>query len=69
MQGLVLQCRDLALPISLVVLLVIQSKDFLIRTSRAVSRVLVLQLQDHILPTEAFFALILEEFLGNFFVL
>ena len=49
-----------------------QSKDLLVSTSRAISRVLVLQLQDLLLPTllddAVFFALILEGFLGNFFV-
>ena len=69
----ILQCRDLVLCNSLVVLLVlwIQLQDLLLRTSRAISRVLVLQLQDLLLPTllddAVFFALILEGFLGNFF--
>ena len=44
-----------------------QSKDLLVSTSRAISRVLVLQLQDLLLPTllddAVFFALILQEFL------
>jgi hypothetical protein len=73
---LVMQCRDLVLCTSLVVLLVLwmQSKDLLLlRTSRAISRVLVLQLQDLLLPTllddAVFFVLILERFIGNFFVL
>ena len=71
----ILQCRDLVLCTSLVVLLVLwmQSKDLLLRTSRAISRVLVLQSQDLLLPTllneAVFFDLILEEYLGNFFVL
>ena len=50
-----------------------QSKDLLMLTSRAISRVLVLQLQDLLLPTllddAVFFALILEGFLEDFFVL
>ncbi len=75
LQVLVMQCRDLVLCTSLDVLLVlwIQLQDLLLRTSRAISRVLVLQLQDLLLPTllndAVFFALILEGFLGNFFVL
>jgi hypothetical protein len=70
-----MQCRDLVLCTSIFVLLVlwIQSKDLLLRTSRAISRVLVLQSQDLLLPTllddAVLFALILEEFLGNFLVL
>jgi hypothetical protein len=56
---------------SLVVLLVLQSKDLLLRASCAISRVLVLQSQDLLLPAllndAFFFALIIEEFLENFF--
>ena len=75
LQVLVMQCRDLVLCTSLVVLLVLwmQSKDILLRTSCVISRVLVLQLQDLLLPTllddAVFFALILEGFLEDFFVL
>jgi hypothetical protein len=50
-----------------------QSKDLLLHPACAISRVLGLQSQDLLLPTlfndAVFFALILEEFLGNFFVL
>ena len=50
-----------------------QSKDLQLSTSRAISRVLVLPSQDLLLPIllndAVSFALILEEFLGNFFVL
>jgi hypothetical protein len=54
-------------------LLILQSKDLLMHASHAISRVLVLQSQDLLLPAllddAVFFALIIEEFLGNFFVL
>ena len=77
LQVLVMQSQDLVLCTSLVVLLVLwmQSKDLILRTSRAISRVLVLQSQDLLLPTllddddAVLFALILEEFLVNCFVL
>ena len=73
LQVLVMQSRDLVLCTSLVLLVLwMQSKDLLLRTSCAISRV-VLQSQDLLLPTllddAVFFALILEGFLGNFFVL
>ena len=75
LQVLVMQYQDLVLCTSLVVLLVLwmQSKDLILCTSRAISRVLVMQSQDLLLPTllddAVLFALILEEFLGNFFVI
>ena len=79
MQVFVMQCWDLVLYTSLVVLLLLvlwmQAKDLMLHTSRDISRVLVLQSQDLLLPTlldeaeAVFFALILEEFLWNLFVL
>jgi hypothetical protein len=73
LEVLVMQCHDLALRTSLVVLLVLKSKDLLLHASRAISRVLGLQSQEILLSAllddAVFFALIIEEFLENFFVL
>ena len=70
MQVLVIQCRHLVLRNSFVVSPVLQSKDLLLRASCVISRVLVLQSQDLLLPAllddAVSFALILEEFLGHF---
>ena len=73
MQVLVIQCRHLVLRNSFVVSPVLQSKDLLLFASCVISRVLVLQSQDLLLPAllndAGFFALIIEKFLGNFIVL